>query len=94
MYSQVKTNEIKYLLLPYFRAQLLSEEMDMEKRAAALDQVCVSHMVCVWVTGCVCVRVRQARRHRHRDTETQRHSVCVCVCVCVCHKELKLVLQK
>ena len=36
--EDVKTGDLKYLLLPFFAAELLSEEMDMDRRPAALTR--------------------------------------------------------
>jgi hypothetical protein len=32
----VKTEDLRYLLLPYYKAELVAEEMDLELRPAAL----------------------------------------------------------
>jgi len=40
----VKTEDLRYLLLPYYKAELVAEEMDLELRPAALLK---------WVRGAV-----------------------------------------
>jgi hypothetical protein len=80
--EDVKTSDLKYLLLPSLVAELAGEEMDMDLRPAALERTEEAYMR--FIQRCVDLKAApESCLQACRRLLTQGTQVRLCVCVCV-----------